>query len=100
MLKHKVVIEDREMKHVECGMTEEEILQSPEEIEICTQEIEVIEVVASEDKEYKQDKQEQHEKQAIDLQREHERKDPPIKPDRPPGRTEEMSEKQNVNEKR
>ncbi|KAE8808045.1 hypothetical protein D1007_15601 [Hordeum vulgare] len=104
MLKHKVLTEDGEMKQVQCGMTEQEIPQYPEEIDICTRGTQVIEVLDSEDerkdnntcsqeKSLEQYSNEtythQHEQQCVYLQWERERKDPPIKSDRPPGPTKE-----------
>ncbi|KAI5008756.1 hypothetical protein ZWY2020_009804 [Hordeum vulgare] len=88
MLKHKVVIEDEEMKHVQCGMTQVEIPQFPEEIDMCARDTQASEVLDSED-ECKDDSQH--------LQWEHERKDPPIKSDHPPDprkETRKMSERE------
>ncbi|KAI4975958.1 hypothetical protein ZWY2020_049565 [Hordeum vulgare] len=86
MLKHKVVIEDEEMKHVQCGMTQVETPQFPEEIDTCARDTQATEVLDSED-ECKEDSQH--------LKWEHERKDPPIKSDHPPDpskETRKMSE--------
>lgn len=81
MLKHKVVIEDEEMKEVQCDMVEVEIPQFAEEIDTSARDTQAVEVLEDSEDERKDDSQ--------DLQWEHERKDPPIKSDRPPGPSKE-----------
>ncbi|KAI4988514.1 hypothetical protein ZWY2020_030144 [Hordeum vulgare] len=81
MLKHKVVIENKEMNEVQCGMVEVEIPQFAEEIDTSARDTQAVEVLEDSEDERKDDSQ--------DLQWEHERKDPPIKSDRPPGPSKE-----------
>ncbi|KAI5005348.1 hypothetical protein ZWY2020_032591 [Hordeum vulgare] len=81
MLKHKDVNEDEEMKEVQCDMVEVEIPQFAEEIDTSARDTQAVEVLEDTEDERKDDSQ--------DLQWEHERKDPPIKSDRPPGPSKE-----------